>query len=455
MKQVQTITLSMLTLMALSFSGCGDVKTDKVLTAKSMTNKSKANYADNQFGLVDAKRVEGWISDWESNKPAGITGKLVVLQIGKISVGGDYAYIKNNGKDVLAYELGDICNTYYSRNDGVSNIAKAINSGKNIDGMMMKFGIDPTKDMLLFVQGNGLNKGKNLSGAARMWYTFSYWGFEQSHMAILNGNASYVLNPKVNTSLVSSTKSDMFSINSTVPDMSGKVGISALKTNATILQATMKEVRDIIDTNDKDALLLDTRSLAEFEGTKQAKTELKTCGINKDEQCYTPFDGHIKGAKHFLFTDVLDMTNGADLDGDGEITDIKESSFLFKSQDDIATLFSDSGYSEGKTIYTYCRTGTKASLVTFVASQLLGYPTRMYDGSWIQWGKMAHREDANGKTLIPADSAWRTDIEKYSENITYNGETSTVFPADINSLHLDSKSTDAIINEDIQYKKDN
>ena len=63
------------------------------------------------------------------------------MQIGQVSIGGDYNYIKNDGVDILAYDLGDVCNTYYPRNDGVSVIAKAVNSGQNIDGMMMQFGL--------------------------------------------------------------------------------------------------------------------------------------------------------------------------------------------------------------------------------------------------------------------------------------------------------------------------
>ena len=36
-----------------------------VLTAQSMTNKSQVNYIDNKSGLVEAKTVESWISDWK------------------------------------------------------------------------------------------------------------------------------------------------------------------------------------------------------------------------------------------------------------------------------------------------------------------------------------------------------------------------------------------------------
>jgi hypothetical protein len=43
----------------------------------------------------------------------------------------------------------------------------------------------------------------------------------------------------------------------------------------------------------------------------------------------------------------------------------------------------------------------------------------MYDGSWIQWGEMANREDVNGSTILAADNRWITDDSKYSVNLGY------------------------------------
>ncbi len=448
-------TISVLAIGAFLSLGCGKrsgINTGEFISPKAMTNQSAMDYNDNKYGLVTATNVEKWITDWENNRPEGISGKLIILQIGEISVDGNYTALKHDDINVFTYELGDVCNTYYSRFDGVSKIAKAVNSGENIDRMMMAYGIDPKHDMLLFVQGNGLRKGANMSGAARMWYTFSYWGLKQENMALLNGNASFVLNPDANSELITANKDDLFSAKTSELPMSGTTSIKEIRRNATKLQATMKEMRKLIDNCLYNSLIVDARSQAEYDGTKRAKTELKTCGENRDEQCYTPFDGHIKGAKHILYTNVLDLTDTKDLNGDGNITST-EASYVFKSPDEIKQLFDDAGYEDGNTIYTYCRTGTKSSLLAFSASQIVGYTTRMYDGSWIQWGKMAHREDANGSTLIPENSYWRTDVERYSENITYNGDSSSVIPQDPKYLNLCSWNTNKIVKEDKQYKR--
>jgi hypothetical protein len=49
--------------------------------------------------------------------------------------------------------------------------------------------------------------------------------------------------------------------------------------------------------------------------------------------------------------------------------------------------------------------------------------TKLFDGSWIEWGRLAGREgtvDVNGDPLLNADSPWRTDIAELTEKLTYN-----------------------------------
>jgi len=55
----------------------------------------------------------------------------------------------------------------------------------------------------------------------------------------------------------------------------------------------------------------------------------------------------------------------------------------------LRALFGAAGVREGDTVVTYCRTGMQSSFAYFV-SRYLGYETRMYDGSFIDWSP---RED--------------------------------------------------------------
>jgi len=77
-------------------------------------------------------------------------------------------------------------------------------------------------------------------------------------------------------------------------------------------------------------------------------------------------------------------------------------------------LFQEAGYKKGQIIDAYCRTGRKANLPLMAATAILGYPAKMYDGSWIQWGQLANNQDKNGTEILPEENKWRTDIDKYS-----------------------------------------
>lgn len=76
----------------------------------------------------------------------------------------------------------------------------------------------------------------------------------------------------------------------------------------------------------------------------------------------------------------------------------------------------------------------------------MGYKTRMYDGSWIQWGKLANVTDTDGNTLVPAGNSWLTDA--YSESVIYNSDPDFVSPLNQTYLNLDATDTNLIILED-------
>jgi hypothetical protein len=55
---------------------------------------------------------------------------------------------------------------------------------------------------------------------------------------------------------------------------------------------------------------------------------------------------------------------------------------------------------------------------------VLGYPSKLYDASWIEWGQMTG-EPGKGGALAP-DSPWRTDVAGLSAAVTYNADTLAV-----------------------------
>jgi len=107
--------------------------------------------------------------------------------------------------------------------------------------------------------------------------------------------------------------------------------------------------------NDSTVALLDARPPAEFAGGPSD-------GV--------PRPGHIPGA-HSVFWRTL-------LDDGGRLL----------ARDELERRFRSEGAGEDDTVVAYCRTGVQASFLYFV-SRYLGYPTRLYDGSFIDWSRTA------------------------------------------------------------------
>ncbi len=118
--------------------------------------------------------------------------------------------------------------------------------------------------------------------------------------------------------------------------------------------ATWREVRDAI--GKQDAVIVDTRSDAEHEGTHVRARR----------------GGAVPGAVHIEWTRNL-APSGA-----------------FKPAAELKQMYETAGVTPDREIVTYCQGGYRASN-SYVALRLLGYPrVRMYVGSWKEWGD---RED--------------------------------------------------------------
>jgi len=76
--------------------------------------------------------------------------------------------------------------------------------------------------------------------------------------------------------------------------------------------------------------------------------------------------GHIAGAKSVPFTEIADDNN------------------VFRSQAELAALFAKAGVKPGDTVVTYCHIGQQGTGTLF-AARLLGYPVKLYDGSFEDW----------------------------------------------------------------------
>ncbi len=114
---------------------------------------------------------------------------------------------------------------------------------------------------------------------------------------------------------------------------------------------------------DPGTVLFDVRSPEEYRGERVAPPNRPDDGAERA--------GRIPGAVHLYFMDLLRE--------DG----------TFKAPDEMRRLCEARGVTPEKEVIVYCRLSHRASLASFVLTELLGYPrVRNYDGSWTEWGSV-------------------------------------------------------------------
>lgn len=79
--------------------------------------------------------------------------------------------------------------------------------------------------------------------------------------------------------------------------------------------------------------------------------------------------GHIPGAKQLEWENLVESRERP----------------VFLPAEELAGLFEDAGVEPGETVVTYCQVGLRAS-VNYMIARMLGYETRLFDGSWSDWG---------------------------------------------------------------------
>ena len=231
-------------------------------------------------------------------------------------------------------------------------------------------------------------------------------------MAILNGSVDYDFSEH------SGLDKYLVDVPTTPPATPSKFSVKTLKKDRTNRHVYIDKMMKI-SKKQKGYFIADARGSDEYNGLKKSKTADKNCGPKHNEQCYSPYQGHIRGAVDFPYTDLLVLNDQVtDVNGDGKV-DANDASFKFKSPKKLKKLYRKKGYKKGEKIITYCRTGRKATLISYTSDMVLHYNVSMYDGSWIQWGQMAHRKDVKGKTILSKRSKWLTDSSKYSVNLGY------------------------------------
>ncbi|WP_411823484.1 sulfurtransferase [Leptospira sp. 'Mane'] len=454
----------------------------KVNSVTDLVNESNDDYAKNEYGLIEASKLESWVTNWTANKPSHISGKLIILQTDaadRYEPGTKGSYLKADPtKGVYVYHLDDYqtggtSNFRFNqtRDSGlIKNSVRYQANGAYVDEWLKAFGIDLNKDLVVFAVGTtttlisgsatggtqgaydtAANKGTYAGGVqdiARGVYWLRYWGADIKHLAILNGN---LYKNFTNTSLLSNTRS-------TIANDNGGFSVKQLRVDNTALTLGLEDIYEIAKSGLKASLsgitntqfLVDARPTAQFNGTV---TTIGTAGAYfittswafsgapnaaaNPAQKFVLFEGGIKGAVDFPWTDLLgDSTTG----------------FKFVSKDSLKTIFANKGYTSGKTVISQCRTNFEAQVNGFAALNILGYPTAFYDGSLVEWTSLSAAHPASEFNKVPTSFKWRTDSDTVSRLLWYNGTVADTTRTQAAEVDATATTTKKFIQEDKAYK---
>ncbi len=424
-----------LLLTAIGLSGCGGGEDSTVgyvstpagatepiviYTPAQIAQSSADNYDANVNGLVSGATLKRWKDDWINQRPPGITGKLVILQISEGPAGAEY--VAPNGTNVFTY-LSPSSEWIQTRTNGVISTRSMVPDGAAMDALLAKYDIDPHADLIVAAMGTG--SPGNAMGQGRIWYALRYWGVEANHLALLNGG-----NQWLNGSSMSSV--DFQATASSAPG-TGAVSVKSLPADNTALQATVEDMLAVLpsaDTNVRDdgVFIWDARGMNQYSAGEMLELGQSGCAA---AYCAPPagFDymstfqnggsrqGHPRGALQLQFTNMLVAAQGYRYKSKAELA-----AYVNGETDANGVGITDStyqpvgvgnAYQPGDTVYTYCETTFRAMITGIVNVVILGNPTRFYDGAMVEWHSLSHLQDATGSYILPIDSPWRTDVVSF------------------------------------------
>lgn len=380
--------------------------------ASNLSDVSAASYDDNSHGLISASTLRTWIADWANNKPAGITGNLVIFQADKVGTGSTKNAIATATGVYVYISVAPYINFRGDRDNGLITVkGQGLLTGAAIDTWFQTYNVDPTKDLIVFAGGAAEPYGN----IGRAYYILRYWGVSLNHLAILNGT--------VKGQFPESELAD----DGLAPPLGGTFSVKQLKNVdnrilALSVEDTIKAVRDnghhgiaglsskiyISDNRTKsnnDASTLtytNTAGWQEYNGGENA-TGSTNSGV-------VAFEGHLKGAVFVPHYNFVDRSSNSDY-AYGASAAGTFSTYKFKSKAVIKNLWDTysigkdpdnptqdnpnspnvgaPAYEEGQTVLQYCRTNTRTMTSGITTLVILGRPTVFLEDGWSIFGWLA------------------------------------------------------------------
>lgn len=475
------LVMPMLLLLTALAAGCGgsadttngtgriNAVTIKLNTPADITDVSDdVSYDNNIHGLITGKTLKRWKDNWLANRPAGITGKLVILEVSTGESG--YAYIAppTGSLNVFSY-LAAGSEWVMTRNNGVISTPSLVLDGPSTDAELNKYGIDPVNDMIVIAQGTA-NSG-NVMSQGRAWLALHYWGVDAKHLAILNGGNKWQFDSGAMTA------ADFATAGATPPSLpAGTYSVKNLPNDNTSLVATVGDMLAVVPATDvsmkgSGVFLWDARTISQYSAGQRLELNdsATACpvGATYCVPVVPPYDymtsfqnngsrqGHPNGALDLNFINLLDKTKGMSFKPKAQLAsymngevDSNGYSVMNGSYNPVGA---GNAYQPGDTVITYCETSYRAMITGIASGVILGHPTRIYDGAMIEWNSLSNLPENTGNNIyiniLPSDSPWRTDVKSF-----FRAAASSAVVATRRIIDPYAPNSNAIIAADQAYK---
>jgi len=325
--------------------------------------------------MIGAATLKAWTDAGTPTAPADPYGypKFVMLHV-------DSSGTYNSGHIPGAFLLNTSSDVSKTRNDGVVDTISQVADRVQMDALIQRTGIDADTIIVFYTASS------NFMNLGRAYYNFRYWGFPKEQLRVLDGNFSHWLAAGGATSTVAP------------PSVPSAYSVCNLRQDSTVdeVRASYEEMFAVAADDDPDTVIADARSADEYNGVI-GKTRVAG-------STYVAFEGHARTALHQEYTTL--MTN----DGVGP---------KLKPDAELEAAMAAIGADATTTVYTYCRTSWRAAVNFLALDAVLGWPVKIYDGAWIEWGQMAANNSSIDGSLDPA-SPWLADNAAHTESINYN-----------------------------------
>jgi thiosulfate/3-mercaptopyruvate sulfurtransferase len=287
-----------------------------LINSCSTTNYDTPATIQTSATLIEPETLKSWIDSGILNSAVNSTGsdKVIILDVTSLAT-----YTAGHIPGAQFVNSNDI---YQIRQEGPATDVNMVIDGPHMDALVQKYGIDKNTTIVITTGAASPGAGTVLT-ATRSYFTFRYWGFPKEKLKLLDGvnfswKAAYGLTPGDPPTPTPST----YSVKNN----------TQLRTD---LRASLRDMINVAEGRVANAIPVDMRSTP-TDGSYIGKRG-STSGVFLPGSDYVAFEGHLKGGKALLYTDMFDSANN----------------YRFKAPDVLAAMFNAIGIDSTKYTHVY------------------------------------------------------------------------------------------------------